>query len=87
MIVMKYATLSCAGSPASRCSCTSRYVGCVLVCTQCSRALTCRALTERGVSLPAPDVVQESMTKPEGQIHFFPIIFDGKAIYEVRIAG
>jgi len=28
---------------------------------------------------------KESQTKPEGQIHFFPIIFDGKAIYDVMV--
>lgn len=26
---------------------------------------------------------KETQTKPEGQIHFFPIIFDGKALYDV----
>ncbi len=26
---------------------------------------------------------KENQTKPEGQIHFFPIIMDGKALYEV----
>lgn len=28
-------------------------------------------------------MLQEDQTKPEGQIHFFPIIFDGKQLYEV----
>ncbi len=26
---------------------------------------------------------QENQTKPEGQIHFFPIIFNGRQLYEV----
>lgn len=26
---------------------------------------------------------KETQTKPEGQIHFFPIIFDGKQLYDV----
>lgn len=28
---------------------------------------------------------KETQTKPEGQIHFFPIIFDGKALYDVML--
>lgn len=26
---------------------------------------------------------QETQTTPEGQVHFFPIIFNGKQLYEV----
>jgi hypothetical protein len=29
--------------------------------------------------------MQETQTKPEGQIHFFPIIFNGKQLYEVML--
>ena len=29
------------------------------------------------------DNPQEDQTKPEGQVHFFPIIFNGKQLYEV----
>lgn len=29
---------------------------------------------------------KETQTKPEGQIHFFPIIFDGAELYEVMRA-
>jgi hypothetical protein len=29
--------------------------------------------------------VQETQTKPEGQIHFFPVIFNGKQLYEVML--
>lgn len=28
---------------------------------------------------------KETQTKPEGQIHFFPIIFDGKTLYETML--
>ncbi|KAH1101930.1 hypothetical protein GLYMA_13G167300v4 [Glycine max] len=28
---------------------------------------------------------KESQTKPEGQIHFFPIIFNGKQLYDVMV--
>lgn len=28
-------------------------------------------------------LLQEEQTKPEGQVHFFPIIFNGKQLYEV----
>jgi len=28
---------------------------------------------------------KETQTKPEGQIHFFPIIFNGKQLYEVML--
>ena len=28
---------------------------------------------------------KETQTKPEGQIHFFPIIFDGKQLYDVMV--
>lgn len=28
---------------------------------------------------------QETQTKPEGQIHFFPIIFNGKQLYDVMV--
>lgn len=28
---------------------------------------------------------KETQTKPEGQIHFFPIIFDGKQLYDVML--
>lgn len=28
---------------------------------------------------------KETQTKPEGQIHFFPIIFDGKELYDVMV--
>jgi hypothetical protein len=28
---------------------------------------------------------KETQTKPEGQIHFFPIIFDGKVLYETML--
>ena len=29
--------------------------------------------------------VQEKQTKPEGQIHFFPILFNGKQLYDVMV--
>jgi hypothetical protein len=29
--------------------------------------------------------VQETQTKPEGQIHFFPILLDGKQLYDVMV--
>jgi hypothetical protein len=29
--------------------------------------------------------LQETQTKPEGQIHFFPIIFNGKQLYDVMV--
>lgn len=28
---------------------------------------------------------QETQTKPEGQIHFFPVIFNGKQLYDVMV--
>lgn len=28
---------------------------------------------------------KETQTKPEGQIHFFPIIFSGKELYDVMV--
>ena len=28
-------------------------------------------------------LLQETQTKPEGQIHFFPIIMDGSQLYKV----
>ena len=28
---------------------------------------------------------KETQTKPEGQIHFFPIIFDGKKLYDTML--
>ena len=31
----------------------------------------------------APSKPQETQTKPEGQIHFFPIIFNGEELYSV----
>lgn len=34
---------------------------------------------------PHPHALQETQTKPEGQIHFFPIIFDGKQLYDVMV--
>lgn len=34
-----------------------------------------------GLLLP----MQETQTKPEGQIHFFPIIFNGKQLYDVMV--
>lgn len=30
-------------------------------------------------------LVQETQTKPEGQIHFFPILLDGKQLYDVMV--
>ena len=33
--------------------------------------------------LPPPALMQETQTKPEGQIHFFPIIMDGSQLYKV----
>ena len=30
-------------------------------------------------------ILQETQTRPEGQIHFFPIIFDGKQLYDVMV--
>lgn len=29
------------------------------------------------------DFVQETQTKPEGQIHFFPVLFKGNQLYDV----
>ena len=29
--------------------------------------------------------MQETQTKPEGQIHFFPIIFNGKQVYDAMV--
>ncbi|GBF92640.1 hypothetical protein Rsub_05009 [Raphidocelis subcapitata] len=34
-------------------------------------------------SFPVLVYFKESQTKPEGQIHFFPIIFNGKELYDV----
>jgi hypothetical protein len=31
----------------------------------------------------SPLYSQETQTKPEGQIHFFPVIFNGKQLYDV----
>ena len=28
---------------------------------------------------------KETQTKPEGQIHFFPLIFNGKQVYDVMV--
>lgn len=28
---------------------------------------------------------QESQTKPEGQIHFFPVVFNGKQVYDLMV--
>ncbi len=28
---------------------------------------------------------QETQTKPEGQIHFFPVLFNGKQLYDVML--
>ncbi|KAL7259789.1 hypothetical protein ACSBR1_005621 [Camellia fascicularis] len=28
---------------------------------------------------------KETQTKPEGQVHFFPVIFDGKQLYDVMV--
>jgi len=33
----------------------------------------------------SPLCMQETQTRPEGQIHFFPIIFDGKQLYDVMV--
>lgn len=30
-------------------------------------------------------VVQETQTKPEGQIHFFPIIFNSEQLYNAMV--
>jgi hypothetical protein len=30
-------------------------------------------------------ILQETQTKPEGQIHFFPVIFNGKQLYDVMV--
>jgi hypothetical protein len=32
---------------------------------------------------PLDALLQETQTKPEGQIHFFPIIMDGGQLYKV----
>ncbi len=32
------------------------------------------------------DLSQETQTKPEGQIHFFPVLFDGKQV-SIRFRG
>ncbi|GMH30695.1 hypothetical protein Nepgr_032538 [Nepenthes gracilis] len=36
-------------------------------------------------SFPILVYFKETQTKPEGQIHFFPIIFDGKQLYDVMV--
>eukprot|EP00210_Caulerpa_lentillifera_P005846 g5590.t1 len=36
-------------------------------------------------SFPILVYFKETQTKPEGQIHFFPILFNGKEIYEVMV--
>ena len=30
-------------------------------------------------------LLQENQTQPEGQIHFFPILFNGKQLYDVMV--
>lgn len=37
-------------------------------------------------SLPVLVYFKETQTKPEGQIHFFPVIFDFKTLYAVMRA-
>jgi hypothetical protein len=34
-------------------------------------------------SFPVLVYFKETQTKPEGQIHFFPVLFDGRQVYEV----
>lgn len=48
--------------------------------------MTC-ALSHGPTSLPPRDGYppQETQTRPEGQIHFFPIIFEGKQLYDVMV--
>jgi hypothetical protein len=36
-------------------------------------------------SFPVLVYFKETQTKPEGQIHFFPIIFDGKTLYDTMV--
>ena len=48
------------------------------VTDRCARIHTCTSQTCCGV-------VQETQTKPEGQIHFFPALFNGKQLYDVMV--
>ncbi|XWS72920.1 hypothetical protein CRYUN_Cryun02cG0081000 [Craigia yunnanensis] len=36
-------------------------------------------------SFPILVYFKETQTKPEGQVHFFPVIFDGKQLYDVMV--
>ncbi|XP_024543928.1 uncharacterized protein LOC112351026 [Selaginella moellendorffii] len=36
-------------------------------------------------SFPVLVYFKETQTKPEGQVHFFPVIFDGKRLYDVMV--
>ncbi len=40
---------------------------------------------QREINSTCSTLLQETQTKPEGQIHFFPIIFDGKQLYDVMV--
>ena len=35
------------------------------------------------VQLATCECMQETQTKPEGQIHFFPVLFKGNQLYDV----
>jgi hypothetical protein len=45
----------------------------------------CRPPPPRPAHTHTPSPLQERQTKPEGQIHFFPVIFNGKQLYDVMI--
>lgn len=51
--------------------------------TICSLPLHALLPPPRPPPPPPLSSAQENQTKPEGQIHFFPIIFNGKQLYEV----
>ena len=61
-------------------------LGSVRVCRLCSKA----PIRQSTGAISGPSeghnwCLQETQTKPEGQIHFFPIIFDGKQLYDVMV--
>ncbi|GFH33406.1 uncharacterized protein HaLaN_32774 [Haematococcus lacustris] len=48
----------------------------------------CGHVVRRELWFPAFPVLvyfKETQTKPEGQIHFFPIIFNGRQLYDVMV--
>jgi len=48
-----------------------------------TRPLPLRLCGRLFAPLPPLHPEQETQTRPEGQIHFFPIIFNGRQLYDV----